>query len=104
MRRSPDAHVVTDTIPKETPVTQTAEATATITESIAGTINLRPTDEGFAVIAGRFATQIILDVSNKRRESDRVLMDSLIETVAYLAQTDPKLVQQLRDEVMRRTR
>jgi hypothetical protein len=81
-----------------------AETNATVTESLEGTINLRPSDEGFMRIAERFATSILMDVPQRRREDSRHLMDSMVEIVAYLAQTDPKLVQQLRDEIMRRTR
>lgn len=90
--------------PEETPATQTTETNATISESLAGTISLRPSDEGFMRIAERFATSILMDLPQRRREDSRHLLDSMIEIVAYLAQTDPKLVQQLRDEVTRRTR
>ena len=80
-----------------------ATSNETVSQSIAGTIDLRPSDEGFMRIAERFATSILFDLPVKRREDSRHLMDSMIEIVAYLAQKDPKLVQQLRDEVMRRS-
>ena len=93
-----DEHVA-----KEPIVSQAAETNATISESIAGTINLRPTDEGFARIAERFATSILFDLPLKRREDSRHLLDSMIEIVAYLAIADPAQVKWLRDEITRRS-
>jgi hypothetical protein len=84
-------------------VSQTAEATATVSESIVGTIDLRPSDEGFARIAERFATSILFDLPAKRREDSRHLLDSMIEIVAYLAIADPAQVKWLRDEITRRS-
>jgi hypothetical protein len=81
-----------------------ATSNETVSQSLEGTINLRPSDEGFMRIAERFASSILMDLPQRRREDSRHLLDSMIEIVAYLAQTDPKLVVQLRDEVMRRTR
>ena len=75
----------------------------TISESLAGTINLRPSDEGFMRIAERFATSILMDLPVRRREDSRHLMDSMIEIVAYLAIADPAQVKWLRDEITRRS-
>jgi len=79
------------------------QSNETISESLAGTINLRPTDEGFARIAERFATSILFDLPQKRREDSRHLLDSMIEIVAYLAIADPAQVKWLRDEITRRS-
>ncbi len=81
-----------------------ATSNETISQSLEGTINLRPSDEGYMRIAERFASSILMDLPQRRREDSRHLLDSFTEIVAYLAQTDPKLVQTLRDDIMRRTR
>lgn len=81
-----------------------ASTSQTITESLDGTINLAPTNEGYARIAERFASSILFDIPVKRREDSRHLLDSMIEIVAYLAKVEPALVTTLRDEIMRRSR
>lgn len=63
------------------------------------TIDITPTDEGFARIAEMFAMQILADVRKARVEDDRHLLQSLIETVAYLAVANPELVVELRKKV-----
>jgi hypothetical protein len=81
-----------------------ATTSTTISESIAGTVSLAPTNEGYARIAERFASSILFDIPVKRREDSRHLLDSMIEIVAYLAKVEPTLVVTLRDEIMRRSR
>jgi hypothetical protein len=80
-----------------------SETRDTISESIAGYVDLTPTDEGFARIAERFASSILSDLPQRRREDSRHILDSIIEITAYLAQKDPSLVRWLRAEVMRRS-
>jgi len=80
-----------------------SETRDTISQTIVGTVDLTPTDEGYARIAERFASSILFDLPVKRREDSRHLLDSMIEIVAYLAQKNPALVVTLRDEIMRRS-
>jgi hypothetical protein len=63
------------------------------------TVDITPSAEGFVSIAAVFATQILDDVKVTRKVSDRLLLDSLIETVAYLARTDMALVESLRKAI-----
>ena len=65
------------------------------------TIDLTPTDDGFVAIAERFAAQIMSDVIKRRKKDDLMLLDNLIEVVAYLARKDPAKVAQLRKAIGR---
>ena len=66
------------------------------------TINLKPpTDEGYANIARMFVDSILSDVTERRRDDARAIMDSLIECVAYLAVTEPSLVAAIRKDIVR---
>jgi hypothetical protein len=63
-------------------------------------ISIEPTPEGYASIARRFAGQIIDDLPRRRVADDRILLDSLIELVAYLAATGRRdLIASIRDDV-----
>jgi hypothetical protein len=65
-----------------------------------GTIDLTPTPEGYANIARRFAGQIIDDLPRKRIADDRLILDSFIEIVAWLAATGRgDLITRIRDDV-----
>ena len=65
------------------------------------TINLKPTDEGYANIARTFIDSILSDVTERRRDDARAIMDSLIQCVAYLAVTEPKLIEVVRKDLVR---
>lgn len=62
---------------------------------------MTPTAEGYAAIARTFAGSILSDVKVSRREDTRHLLDSLLEIVAYLARTEPRLVADVRAECVR---
>jgi hypothetical protein len=49
-----------------------------------GFINIAPSDEAFAVIAARFADQIITDVRKARKVDDAILLIEVIKVVALL--------------------
>ena len=49
-----------------------------------GFIDITPTDEGYAATARLFVEQIMKDVRKGRQASDREIMISVIEIVAYL--------------------
>jgi hypothetical protein len=49
------------------------------------TVNLAPTDDGYANIATTFCRQVWDDLPRKRIAADLDILDSLIEIVAYLA-------------------
>jgi len=53
-------------------------------------INLEPTDEGYANIARFFAGQVISDMRVARQKASRELLVGLIEVAGYLAVKDPE--------------
>lgn len=55
----------------------------------AETIDLTPDPRGFASIVLLFAENILDDVKVARKVNDRILLISLIENIASLAQTSP---------------
>jgi len=65
-----------------------------------GTIDLTPTPEGYANIARRFAAQVLDDIPTRRKADDRLILDSFIEIVAWLASTGRgDLISRIRDDV-----
>lgn len=65
------------------------------------TIDLTPTAEGYAAIGRRFVASILSDVKVSRRKDAAAILDSLLEITGYLAQTDPRLVAEIRREAVR---
>ena len=53
------------------------------------TINLEPSDEGYANIARMFAGNILGDVIVRRRKPAKQILGSLVEIAGYLAVKDP---------------
>lgn len=61
----------------------------------AGSVSLRPSNEGFAQIGHRFANQIIEDVRKARKDSDTLLLVELIKIAGELRIARPDLLARL---------
>ena len=57
--------------------------------------------QAIANIARTFIDSILSDVTERRRDDARAIMDSLIECVACLAVTEPELIEVVRKDLVR---
>jgi len=57
--------------------------------------------QAIANIARTFIDSILSDVTERRRDDARAIMDSLIQCVAYLAVTEPELIEVVRKDLVR---
>lgn len=71
-------------------------------DSLEGTIDLSPTDDGWTIIAERFLSSTRGDFTERRREDATVILGSIVEIVFYLGSKNVGTVEarDLRDRLI----